>query len=522
MENNSSVIDFTNYLNSSGSFKPSSKFSAVEYVDKDPTFTLNKKIKELIKLHAPNVQFKFTNSFLVCNTYIISNINGNTLSFNELNNIVIGDDGYYYNKEKFAPFTNYMPPWKIKQINTTVFNNFRNYILNYKEETVQTIEETSDSKSANTILSLDDEYFNYFGKKRDLYRLNFTPLVIELCKKYKFKIQKNTGAFQVYQIHSDILFNWSDNEDGQFKFVENSFFANTLQAFSYGPVQTRSNISQLLERIDDQLLLYYSISNDKTYKYRLSKIQVEFFKDFQKLFNSSLDEINSNEIMAEKKFRKDKESALLIFDQNNNGILDLVEANNDYMNLVSKYQSKIINTNREYIQDFIKVNEYLDANRSKLQLLFDSLQNSNDKSQLSNRNAALNNAIEAYNLFMFHAFNMVISLTQDDLITFYEIYQKFDKLNVFNSNHENVIQNSLHNIEFKLDEMIDAIERVGDQIVNEIGNMNYVTQQSIENLEATLSHELENINSTVRANNLLQCVQIYQSYSLNKKINKLK
>ena len=46
---------------------------------------------------------------------------------------------------------------------------------------------------------------------------------------------------------------------------------------------------------------------------------------------------------------------------------------------------------------------------------------------------------------------MVGALVSEDLITFYEIYESFDKLGMFNSNWENEVSKKLQNIGEKLD-----------------------------------------------------------------------
>ncbi len=58
----------------------------------------------------------------------------------------------------------------------------------------------------------------------------------------------------------------------------------------------------------------------------------------------------------------------------------------------------------------------------------------------------IENQIYFYNLVLFHSLNMINSVSSNDLITFYEIYEYFDKLNLFNSNWENEVSQKLTNI----------------------------------------------------------------------------
>ena len=41
---------------------------------------------------------------------------------------------------------------------------------------------------------------------------------------------------------------------------------------------------------------------------------------------------------------------------------------------------------------------------------------------------------------------MIVSLVEDDMITFYEIYEMFDNLNMFDSKHEKDVSQRLTNI----------------------------------------------------------------------------
>jgi len=48
---------------------------------------------------------------------------------------------------------------------------------------------------------------------------------------------------------------------------------------------------------------------------------------------------------------------------------------------------------------------------------------------------------------------MITVLVEDDLFTFYDIYEKLDKLNIFNSNYQNEMLNRLSDIQDRLEEI---------------------------------------------------------------------
>ena len=53
-------------------------------------------------------------------------------------------------------------------------------------------------------------------------------------------------------------------------------------------------------------------------------------------------------------------------------------------------------------------------------------------------------------------------------------------------------------------------------IIDELGNLSYVTQDSYDQLSNNVTRELESIDSSIRTNNLLTGINAYQTYTLRK------
>jgi hypothetical protein len=117
--------------------------------------------------------------------------------------------------------------------------------------------------------------------------------------------------------------------------------------------------------------------------------------------------------------------------------------------------------------------------------------------------------------------NMIISLTEDDRITFYEIYETFDNLNVFTSNHEREMSMRLKNIESKLDEVVQSIYQMEMNICYELYNLQFITEDMSDSLRG-LPQGLSEINSSIQTNNLLTGIQTYQMYKINKNTKSLR
>jgi hypothetical protein len=101
-------------------------------------------------------------------------------------------------------------------------------------------------------------------------------------------------------------------------------------------------------------------------------------------------------------------------------------------------------------------------------------------------------------------------------MTYYEIYEKFDKLKIFNSNHENEVSNRLSNIEEGIYDLMNSIKQTEKNIIKELRNLKYVTQKSFVELSHNFSKQLNSVNSSIKANNLLTAINAYQTYKVRK------
>ena len=134
-------------------------------------------------------------------------------------------------------------------------------------------------------------------------------------------------------------------------------------------------------------------------------------------------------------------------------------------------------------------------------------------------------SIHSYNLLLINSLNLIVSLIEDDQITFYDIYEKFDKLNIFNSNWENDMSHKLTNLNKGISELnsnikglMFEIRDMGDKIVNSIDDLSYITEESTRMLD----NRLGEIDSSIKTNNLLTLISTYQTYKINKNTKSLR
>ena len=214
-----------------------------------------------------------------------------------------------------------------------------------------------------------------------------------------------------------------------------------------------------------------------------------------------------------------KNQFILKYDKDENGTIDLVEEKDEINILLNKHQKIIVEKGKEYnqnyIQQFIKVSNYLKYKRKNIQLIFESLKNEGDLKSFENYVEVLDDDIHSYNLILFNSLNLIVSLIDDNQIAFYQIYETFDTLNMFDSKHEKDVSQKLTNIGDGLKDLMYEIRRMGDQISDSICELTYVTEQSNEQL----TDQLSEIDSTMKVGNLINTINTYQNYKNNKKLN---
>jgi len=275
----------------------------------------------------------------------------------------------------------------------------------------------------------------------------------------------------------------------------------------------------------------YKVIIDKEYPfYKLNSFmgipiinEVQLFKEIHTLIEKPFKEfkireeqrLNEQQRLQEKQRLKNLQvsqtNVLSDLDKDGNGEVDVVEGN-DFNTLLKKHQKSIVEVDRNYVQQFVKVSSYLKTKKGNIQSIFNSIKDTPNQEVLNEYIEILKDEIHNYNLVLFNSLNMIVSLVEDDMITFYEIYEMFDTLNMFDSKHEKDVSQRLTNIGDGLESLMYEIRDMGNQISNSIGELSYVTEES----NRQLTEQLKEIDSSVQTNNLLTGIQTYQMYKINK------
>ena len=375
---------------------------------------------------------------------------------------------------------------------------------------------------------------------------------------------------------------------------------------------------------EDDFTFYLGLASASEHKgiITLTNAELTFLKELKKnLLNESeiVENLNvkeeKNRVAEEEKRIKSSESKFTLkikatiqeFDANNNGELDIIEdGGEDFMKILQKNQSKIIEVDKSYIQKFIKISNYLNDQKCNAQKIFDQIKkyklgdaSSNigaesddalldeaahivvkhqlastsliqrklrvgynragrmidqleeagivgpfegskarkvfaysstrgmratelDDQNLEHLSTILKNQIQEYHLLLVHSLSMLTAVTKNDLILFYDIYETFDRLNVFDSNWQKELSNQLTGINDNISNLISHVESMENNLLDGLNQLSYTNQKSFDSLKTSISKELDSIDSSIGFNSLLTGISTYQLYKINKNTKSIK
>ena len=263
-----------------------------------------------------------------------------------------------------------------------------------------------------------------------------------------------------------------------------------------------SKYQETFQNVSDELIYpYLKDVKDQLLRVENIKKEQERLKEEQRLKELQVSQTN---VLSE-------------LDKDGNGEVDVVEGN-DFNTLLKKHQKSIVEVDRNYVQQFVKVSSYLKTKKGNIQSIFDSIKDTPNQEILNKYVEILKGEIHIYNLVLFNSLNMIVSLVEDDMITFYEIHEMFDTLNMFDSKHEKDVSQKLTNIGDGLENLMYEIRDMGNKISNSIDQLSYVTEQS----NRQLTEQLSEIDSTMKVGNLINTINTYQNYKNNKNTKNLR
>ena len=280
------------------------------------------------------------------------------------------------------------------------------------------------------------------------------------------------------------------------KFIGNQIKGSTKSEFKYSTSSDINILKKLYSEFDLAKVEFRALVNNENEAQKQAVI-----------------DNNNLKIIENEKFIDHRNSILNNFEKNKKGEINLID--NDFLKILESNSEKITEVDKDYVHKFIKISNYLETKASNIKKIFKSLNNASNETELDEYIGLIKNQIHSYDLLSFHAINMIGAVISDDLITFYQIYEKFDKLGMFNTSWENKVAKKLVNIGDQLNSIMYSIHSMEQNIVKELSNLNYTTKESFKNLNNSVSNQLEKIDSSINVNNLLNGIQTYQLYKIN-------
>tara|TARA_Y100001980_G_C14521810_1_gene297150 strand:- start:241 stop:1329 length:1089 start_codon:yes stop_codon:yes gene_type:complete len=208
-------------------------------------------------------------------------------------------------------------------------------------------------------------------------------------------------------------------------------------------------------------------------------------------------------------------------DKDGNHTLDLVESEDSFMVLLKSQQNKILEfektEGKDFTNKFVKLSNFLKLKRAHLQNLFSQFKQIKSLEVLDNAENLIKREMYMYNLLLLDSLHMISSFIDDDRISFNIIYEKFDALNVWNTNFQNQMLNKLDLLNNNIDRLrgdISEMNHNSNMIIDKLEDLSHISQEN----SRVLDEQLRKINSSVKANNVLNAINTYQNYKTNQRL----
>ena len=425
------------------------------------------------------------------------------------------------------------------EFNLDYFNfssdDIRSYFKNSDRFSGEVIPITSLSNDINKTKEILNEKKGLFSKK---YVIDPQSEVIELSN------PKGSSPGSVSKENIGVITDFFDEKEFLFCIDKSCFF----KKYALITTQTNQNYNSYC---------FHKINYDSNFESIIYSV-FRLRDTFQGLITSRI-----SYLIAYKEFQKTQETFFQSFkakyDKDNNGEVDVIECD-DFFALLEKHQKDVQNREsqygKEYTQNFIRLSGYIKKKKESIQLLFNLITDTKliDKNPITIKKATsdkdvfgevfgdvfgevfnptraigpdigsiekntqillhhLEDEIHIYNIITLGGLLMISSLVEDEKITFYELYEKYDKINLWNSNWENEVSERLRDIKEGLDQLLDEMIKTRFAIVGAIAELTKVTEKQTE----LLSSKLDGINSKLNLNNLINTVQSYQLHKINQK-----
>ena len=205
-------------------------------------------------------------------------------------------------------------------------------------------------------------------------------------------------------------------------------------------------------------------------------------------------------------------------DLNSDNTIDVIQHENEFYNLLKSNQSVILemekSENRDFTKQFVKLSNFLVEKEKNLQSIFKRISDIEEYENFEAFKSNFINQIQFYNILRLNSLQMISSFIDDDRITFYMIYEKLDKLGVWNTNFENQFLIKMDLLNSNINRLISEIKDMSQSINSSISELIFITQENTD----SVTNKLKEIGSKLDTSNLLNTINTYQNYKTNQRL----
>jgi len=285
----------------------------------------------------------------------------------------------------------------------------------------------------------------------------------------------------------------------------------------YSEEYTVLNTSKFLDIIqNNNSIVLYKIPDSYSFESDEFKIQITETEKNKliKLYNFICDYLESIIKEFKKQNENHKEIIKTKIDEMKNQHNIIFQEEDLVYKLVSKHQQNI---NPNHLHNIIRLTNYLKQKKDNIINLILLIKRTNYTTEIELIEDKVNEDVYEYNLILTNSFMMINSCIDGDMLNYFTIYEKFDKLNIFNSNSEKEISNKLSDVNKNLQDLIMEIKNSSNRIIESINDLSFITEKSTHQINS----KLVEIDSTLQVGNLLNLIQTYQMYKVNKNTKNL-
>lgn len=207
-------------------------------------------------------------------------------------------------------------------------------------------------------------------------------------------------------------------------------------------------------------------------------------------------------------------------DNDGDNTIDVIQHDNEFMKILKSNQKVILemekSENRDFTKQFVKLSNFIVDKEKNLQKVFSRIGDINEQKSFEQFRKQLYQQIHFYNILRLNSLQMISSFVEDDRITFYVIYEKLDRLGVWNTNFENQFLFKMEVLNSNMERLISEISNMSYSINTSIGELISITKENT----SSLSKKLGEIGSKLDVSNLLNTINTYQNYKTYKLLKK--